>query len=229
MKGAELLDRATLPAAKGLLDEFTMAEKVTTEDFMEEAGYGTSAANQRLWRNLWKNLFQMCETGIDRILFYRTKEFDNYCKEYPKTNEITLLETVLSWGDVYGPQIMELGCSRNGCDHVPNIPNTCSTTDTSRYWGHTSVWNLLDYPAIVFPVTKVDARRDARDTTYTPRNEFDSWAHEHYDAQKQQDVPVCLQLVAKKLEDEKVVQALEAIKEKIGFSGLLGITSVSLS
>ncbi|KAE8383917.1 hypothetical protein BDV26DRAFT_277124 [Aspergillus bertholletiae] len=106
--GAELLDTATLPAAKGPLDEFTMAEKVATKNFMEEAGYGTSAANQRLWRNLRKNLFQMREAGIDRILFYRTKEFDTHCKEYPKTNEITLLDTVLSWEDVYGPQIEQL-------------------------------------------------------------------------------------------------------------------------
>ncbi|KAE8395864.1 amidase signature domain-containing protein [Aspergillus alliaceus] len=98
----------------------------------------------------------------------------------------------------------------------PAYPTPAPLLDTSRYWGYTSIWNLLDYPAIVFPVTKVDPRRDAKDNTYTPRNEFDSWAHEHYDVQKQQDAPVCLQLVAKKLEDEKVVQALEAIKERIG-------------
>ncbi|KAB8201227.1 amidase signature domain-containing protein [Aspergillus parasiticus] len=98
----------------------------------------------------------------------------------------------------------------------PVYPTPAPLLDTSRYWGYTSIWNLLDYPAIVFPVTKVDPTRDAKDPTYTPRNEFDSWCHEHYDAQKQQEAPVCLQLVAKRFEDEKVVQALQVIKEKIG-------------
>ncbi|CAP93618.1 Pc16g09480 [Penicillium rubens Wisconsin 54-1255] len=88
--------------------------------------------------------------------------------------------------------------------------------DTSRYWGYTSLFNLLDYSALVFPVTKVDPERDAKDTTYTPKNEFDSWAYEHYDPVKQKDAPVSLQLVAKRLEEEKLLQAFREIQEKIG-------------
>ncbi|THD00157.1 hypothetical protein EYZ11_000348 [Aspergillus tanneri] len=98
----------------------------------------------------------------------------------------------------------------------PAYPTPAPLLDTSRYWGYTSVWNLLNYPAIVFPVTRVDVEKDAKDLTYTPRNEFDSWCHTHYDPKKQKDAPVSLQLVAKKFEDEKVVQALKEIKEQIG-------------
>ncbi|KAF7588619.1 hypothetical protein BBP40_005457 [Aspergillus hancockii] len=98
----------------------------------------------------------------------------------------------------------------------PAYPTPAPVIDTSRYWGYTSIWNLLDYPAIVFPVTRVDPVRDAKDAAYEPRNEFDRWCYEHYDAQIQRDAPVCLQLVAKKLEDEKVLQALQEIKQKIG-------------
>ncbi|GLA67400.1 hypothetical protein AtubIFM54640_010718 [Aspergillus tubingensis] len=104
-KGAALLDPATLPTARGPLDEFTMAEKVATRKFMEEVGYGTSPQNQRLWRNLWKNLFLMRKDGVDRILFYRIKEFDAYCKGYPRPCETPLLKMVLSWEKTYGPQI----------------------------------------------------------------------------------------------------------------------------
>ncbi|KAJ6051851.1 hypothetical protein N7460_002385 [Penicillium canescens] len=70
--------------------------------------------------------------------------------------------------------------------------------------------------ALVFPVTKVDPERDAKDTTYTPKNEFDSWAYEHYDPVKQKDAPVSLQLVAKRLEEEKLLQAFREIQEKVG-------------
>ena len=56
-KGAELLDPKDLPTSKGPLDEFTMAEKIATERFMREAGYGLSLANQRQCRLFWKRLF----------------------------------------------------------------------------------------------------------------------------------------------------------------------------
>ena len=43
--------------------------------------------------------------------------------------------------------------------------------DTSRYWGYTSQWNLLDYPALVLPVTTVDPALDVRDKDYVPMDE----------------------------------------------------------
>ena len=98
----------------------------------------------------------------------------------------------------------------------PAYPTPAPLHDTSRYWGYTSIWNLLDYPGVVFPVTKVDLERDVKDITYIPQNEFDSWCYENYNPQKQKDVPVSLQLVAKRLEDEKLLQALKEIKDKIG-------------
>ncbi|RHZ50159.1 uncharacterized protein CDV56_104675 [Aspergillus thermomutatus] len=98
----------------------------------------------------------------------------------------------------------------------PCHPSPAPLLDTSRYWGYTSIWNLLDYPAIVFPVTRVDPERDVSPKDYTPRNDMDRWYQEHYHPGKQQGAPINLQLVAKKMEDEKVVQALRYIKEAIG-------------
>lgn len=58
-KGADLLDPKDLPTSKGPLDEFTLAEKVATERFMREVGYGISLANQRQCRLFWKRLFDI--------------------------------------------------------------------------------------------------------------------------------------------------------------------------
>ncbi|KAG9252580.1 uncharacterized protein F5Z01DRAFT_217857 [Emericellopsis atlantica] len=99
--GAKFLDPTKLRTAKGRLDNFSMAEKVATERFMAEAGYGTSWANQRRCRRLWKSLSDMRKAGIDRILFYRTKEFDSFCKKYPEDAETSLVKTVLSWENAY--------------------------------------------------------------------------------------------------------------------------------
>ncbi|BDD62666.1 hypothetical protein MAP00_007628 [Monascus purpureus] len=109
-KGADLLDPKSLPTPKGPLDEFTISEKVATERFMREAGYGLSLANQRQYRLFWKRLCQMRKMGVDKILLYRTKEFDRFCKTYPSEDGGTsLVQMVRRWEDMYGLQIKQLG------------------------------------------------------------------------------------------------------------------------
>lgn len=108
MKGAELLDPAKLPTPMGRLDNFTRAEKVAARRFMAEAGYGTSYGNQRRYRRLWKSLSDMRKAGVDKLLLYRTKEFDRFCTEYPEDTGPSLVEKVLSWEQTYGPLIAQL-------------------------------------------------------------------------------------------------------------------------
>lgn len=75
---------------------------------MEDAGYGLGAENQRQCRIFWKNLFEMREAGIDKVLYYRTKAFDSYCKAYPKTSEISLVDAIKKWETQYRPHIEQL-------------------------------------------------------------------------------------------------------------------------
>lgn len=98
----------------------------------------------------------------------------------------------------------------------PYLPSPAPLLETTRYWGYLSIWNLLDYPAVVFPVTKIDPERDAEPSDYIARNEADEWNQKHYDVLKQRDLPVSLQLVGKRLEEEKVVRALELITSATG-------------
>ena len=96
--------------------------------------------------------------------------------------------------------------------------------DCSRYWGYTTQWNLLDYPALVFPVSKADPDVDAQDKNYVPTNEHDNdnynlCKHFHLlcnahnliadgvadeDPEQFRGAPVSLQLVGRRYEDEKV-------------------------
>lgn len=59
----------------------------------------------------------------------------------------------------------------------PVGPGAAPPIDCSRYWGYTSQWNLLDYPAVVFPVTRVDPEIDVKDEDYVPMNEKDEYNH----------------------------------------------------
>jgi len=104
----------------------------------------------------------------------------------------------------------------------PVGPGAAPPLNHSKYWGYTSQWNLLDYPALVFPVTQVDATKDddgvfATDDSYTPLNTQDEWNRKLYaSAATYADAPVSLQLVARRYEDEKLFEAMQFIRDKVG-------------
>ncbi|KAJ8120996.1 hypothetical protein ONZ43_g2446 [Nemania bipapillata] len=93
----------------------------------------------------------------------------------------------------------------------PAGPGVAPKLETARYWGYTSQWNLLNYPAVVFPVgTKVSREESAQGKqdnkeheypeAYKPMSEADQY---NYDLWKEHGVdgyvgaPVSLQLVGR--------------------------------
>lgn len=100
----------------------------------------------------------------------------------------------------------------------PVGPGAAPPLDCAKYWGYTAQWNILDYPAIVFPVTKVDLEADRVDESYEPMNAKDEYNHKLWQSgpEKYKGAPISLQLVGRRYEDEKVVEALELIKKSIG-------------
>ena len=59
----------------------------------------------------------------------------------------------------------------------PVGPGAAPPLNQAKYWAYTSQWNLLDYPALVFPVSKVDPQVDVVDKDYKPMNAQD---HSNY-------------------------------------------------
>jgi amidase len=104
----------------------------------------------------------------------------------------------------------------------PAGPGAAPPLECARYWGYTAVWNLLDYPALIFPVTQVDPVKDIPDSEYKPMNERDAYNHQLCknflvklttsltnsnmldDTSVYNEAPVCLQLVGRRFDDEKV-------------------------
>lgn len=82
----------------------------------------------------------------------------------------------------------------------PVGPGAAPKIDTAKWWGYTSQWNLLNYPAFVFPVDKVDVAKDGSQVSHSPRNVTDkeNWElWEKYGAEGYKDAPICLQLVGR--------------------------------
>ncbi|WBW75118.1 fatty-acid amide hydrolase [Schizosaccharomyces osmophilus] len=100
-----------------------------------------------------------------------------------------------------------------GVDFVlcPAGPGPAPRLGETRYWTYFSVWNLLDLPSAVFPVTKVDPALDVKDESYEPMNDDDAFYYQNYKPEDYKDAPVGLQLVGTRWEDENLLAALEKV------------------
>ncbi|OAX37140.1 general amidase [Rhizopogon vinicolor AM-OR11-026] len=81
----------------------------------------------------------------------------------------------------------------------------------SKYINYTAVWNVLDYPATIFPVTTVDPNLDAKKSPHYFYDGFNKGIYEMYDPETFKNAPVCLQLVGRTLKDEAVVKMTEIV------------------
>ncbi|OCH96445.1 general amidase [Obba rivulosa] len=80
-----------------------------------------------------------------------------------------------------------------------------------KYTNYTMVWNALDYPACIFPVTRVDPELDAQQPRQEFLNEKDKESYEIYDPAKFWNAPVGLQLIGRTMEEEAVIAMTEIV------------------
>ncbi|KAI1614495.1 amidase [Exophiala viscosa] len=132
-------------------------------------------------------------------VWQRTVKRDEYRKEYAKAWTETAQD---------GYPVDVILC--------PVGPGAAPPLNQSRYWGYTAQWNLLDYPAMIFPVTQLDPKKDPVETGYQPLNAKDEFNYKLYEPEKYVDAPVSLQLVGRRYDDEKVFEAMEFIQKSVG-------------
>lgn len=101
---------------------------------------------------------------------------------------------------------------------TPTMAHAAVPHRKCRWVGYTKVWNLLDYAALSLPAGRVDRRIDPRTEKlagYEPRNDLDRWNWELYDLENMEGMPVGVQIVGKRLEEEKVLGAARVVDELI--------------
>jgi len=107
-----------------------------------------------------------------------------------------------------------------GFDFILTPPNATPAVphdgmgDAVSSCGYTFLWNLLDYTAGIIPVTKVDKATDAlsKDFKLSRLNGVARGAMKLYDAGKMHGLPVAIQVVGRRLEEEKVLVFMERIE-----------------
>ncbi|KAL2270972.1 hypothetical protein VTJ83DRAFT_343 [Remersonia thermophila] len=97
---------------------------------------------------------------------------------------------------------------------TPAVPHD-GMRDAVSSCGYTFLFNLLDYSAGVLPVTKVDKELDKLPSTFNIKklNGVARGAYKHYDAEKMHGLPVGVQVVGRRLEEEKVMGIMRRIDE----------------
>lgn len=76
----------------------------------------------------------------------------------------------------------------------------------------------LDYTAGVMPITHVDKTLDKLPAGFNIKklNGIAQGAYKHYDAEKMHGLPVGVQVVGRRLEEEKVLAIMQRIEDALG-------------
>ena len=97
---------------------------------------------------------------------------------------------------------------------TPAVPHG-AMRDAVSSCGYTFLFNLLDYTCGIIPVTHVDRSLDQLDpsTDLKKMNRVARGAYKHYLADKMNGLPVAVQIVGQRLQEEKVLAFMERIEE----------------
>lgn len=100
----------------------------------------------------------------------------------------------------------------------PVAPSLAPPHDTTVSWTYTSHWNLLDYPAAVFPVGKCTVHEaEVAPLLGCPRNETEAAVHRQWaeDPGRANGLPVGLQIIGRRHNEEKVLAMLQVVERAL--------------
>ena len=125
--------------------------------------------------------------------------------------------TWFDWWDQPGQSFDFILCPVNT---TPALPH-CAMRDAISSCGYTFLWNLLDYSAGVLPVTKVDPSIDALPKEWKASNGIEKGAMKHYDALEMRGLPCAVQVVGRRLQEEKVLGYMKVLETALRKDGVL--------
>ncbi|KAI4727784.1 acetamidase [Aureobasidium sp. EXF-10728] len=99
----------------------------------------------------------------------------------------------------------------------PTTPFAGVENGKFKHVGYTGVFNILDYSAMSFPSgVLADKQLDKAESGTEPLSQIDAQIQTEYNAEAVHGMPVSLQLVANRLEEEKVVAMTRVVLEGLG-------------
>lgn len=115
----------------------------------------------------------------------------------------------------------------SGIDILLTVPNATPAFPHKGLYNsfsstlYTFAFNLLDYSAGILPVTRVDPELDQVPKGFVPQNAVEQGAYMNYDASKMGGLPVGVEVVGQRLEEEKVLRIMKLLQEALSDSGVV--------
>lgn len=102
---------------------------------------------------------------------------------------------------------------------TPVMPHSAVPHRKCRWVGYTKVFNFVDYPAVVLPAGHVSKELDDNIVNdmgfHQPRNILDDWNWKMFDLSRMNGMPIGVQIVTRRLQEETVLGAAKAIDDII--------------
>ncbi|EPQ53514.1 amidase signature enzyme [Gloeophyllum trabeum ATCC 11539] len=112
-----------------------------------------------------------------------------------------------------------------GLDFILTVPNAMPAVphggmrDAFTNCIYTFLWNVLEYTAGVLPVTHVDRDLDGLKPGFKAGNMIEKGAYKHYNADKMHGLPVGVEIVGRRLEEEQVLEGMKLIERLLRDEG----------
>lgn len=119
------------------------------------------------------------------------------------------------------------GNNGDGMDFILTPPNATPAVphggmrEAASACGYTFLFNLLDYSCGIIPVTHVDPKCDMLSPAVKVKkmNAVAQGAYKHYDALKMAGLPVGVQIVGRRLQEEKVLACMQRVEDALEAKG----------
>ena len=98
---------------------------------------------------------------------------------------------------------------------LPVAPHAAVKHDEYKYYGYTTVINVLDWPSVGIPVTFADKEKDIKDAQYKGINDLDAEIYNGYDADAYDGAPVGVQIVGRRLQEDYLLGLAEQIGDAL--------------
>ncbi|KAF2009501.1 amidase [Aaosphaeria arxii CBS 175.79] len=156
------------------------------------------------------------ETPVDQVSFLMHYKHHFSASEIAATN-VEIRQLRKQYLEYWNDTVKQTSTGRP-VDAViaPVAPFPAARPGLYNYYGYSAFVNVLDYTAVAFPVTNVDKAVDKVEEGYKPISDSDKGTYESYDPDIYDGAHVSLQLIGRKLQEEKMLALAEYIGKLIG-------------
>ncbi|KAF6525491.1 hypothetical protein HZS61_011286 [Fusarium oxysporum f. sp. conglutinans] len=99
---------------------------------------------------------------------------------------------------------------------APITPTAAIRHDQFKYYGYATAINVLDFTSVVVPVTFVDKKIDEPNHQFKPLTEMDRTVQAEYDPSAYHGAPVAVQIIGRRLTEERVISIAEEVGRLLG-------------